>query len=48
MKLFTRLAVMFCISTVLPIVLMYLTLTGRTDFNTDIFILVGAGFVLLS
>ena len=48
MKLFTRLAVMFCISTVLSIVLMYLTLTGRTDFNTDIFILVGAGFVLLS
>ena len=48
MKLFTRLAVMFCISTVLPLVLMYLTLTGRTDFNTDIFILVGAGFVLLS
>lgn len=39
---------MFCISTVLPLVLMYLTLTGRTDFNTDIFILVGAGFVLLS
>ena len=48
MKLFTRLAVMFCISTVLPLVLMYLTLTGRTDFNTDIIILVGAGFVLLS
>ncbi len=48
MKLFTRLAVMFCISTVLPLVLMYLTLTGRTDYNTDIFILVGAGFVLLS
>ncbi len=39
---------MFCISTVLPLVLMYLTLTGRTDFNTDIIILVGAGFVLLS
>ena len=48
MKLFTRLAVMFCISTVLPLVLMYLTLTGKTDYNTDIFILVGAGFVLLS
>ena len=39
---------MFCVSTVLPLVLMYLNATGRADFNTNIILLLGAGFVLLS
>ena len=48
MKLFTRLAVMFGISTVLPLVLMFMTFLGRSDYTTNIVILLGAGLVLLS
>lgn len=39
---------MFCVSTVLPLVLMFLNATGRADYNTNIILLLGAGFVLLS
>ena len=48
MKLFTKLAVMFGISTVLPLVLMFLTFLGRSNYTTNIIILLGAGFALLS
>lgn len=48
MKLFTRLAIMFCISTLLPLFLMYMTFIGESNYNTNIVILMGAGFILLS
>ena len=47
MKLFTRLAIMFMISTVLPLMLMYMTFVGTTNYQTNIIILVAAGFILL-
>ena len=47
MKLFTRLAVMFMISTVLPLILMYMTFLEKTDYQANIIILVTAGFILL-
>lgn len=48
MKLFTKLAVMFLISTVLPLWLLHLLISGKIQYNTSIFILIGAGFALLT
>lgn len=48
MKLFTRLAIMFLISTVLPLILLHLMMSGKMRYDTSIFLLIAAGFVLLS
>lgn len=48
MKLFTRLAVMFLISTGLPLFLLNMLIMGKVAYSTSIVILIMAGFVLLS
>ena len=48
MKLFTRLAIMFLISTVLPLIFLHLMMNGKMRYDTSIFLLVASGFVLLS
>lgn len=48
MKLFTRLILMFLVSTVLPLMLLHLLITNQISYNTSIIILIVAGFLLLS
>ena len=48
MKLFTRLAIMFLSSTVLPLFLLNMLITRKIEYDTSIIILIAAGFLLLS
>ena len=48
MKLFTRLAVLFLVSTALPLFLLNMLIMGKIRYNVSIIILIAAGFLLLS
>lgn len=48
MKLFNRIAIAIIISTVVPILLLYLTVSGRVTFQTDTLILLITGLLLMT
>ena len=47
MRLFTRIAISIFISTTVPILLLYLTVSGRISFQTDMFVILSTGLVMM-
>ena len=48
MKLFTRIAIAILISTIVPILLLFLVINGRITYEANIFIMLATGLAMLS
>ena len=47
MRLFTRIAISIFISTTVPILLLYLTVSGRVSFQTDMIVILTTGLIMM-